>query len=158
MTAPIDEVDAPHIEKEMPTRITLDAFGDRVFPGKVRRIAPYLLDVEKQARTVDVEGDFAEETVNRELLPGYSADAEIVLAVKEQTLRVPTEAVLQGDRVLVYQAESGELSERGIKTGLANREYTEVVSGLEAGERVVTSVDREGVEPGAYVKLEKPAR
>ncbi|HKJ76555.1 MAG TPA: efflux RND transporter periplasmic adaptor subunit [Gammaproteobacteria bacterium] len=156
VTAPIDEVDAPRIEKGMQTRITLDAFGDRVFPGKVRRIAPYVLDVEKQARTVDVEVDFDEETVNRELLPGYSADVEIVLNVRSETLRVPTEAVLQGDRVLVYLPGSGELAERALQTGLANWEHTEVLNGLEEGDRVVTSVDREGVEPGASVELEKP--
>lgn len=156
VTAPIDEVDAPRIEPGMPTRITLDAFGDRVFPGRVRRIAPYVLDVEKQARTVDVEVDF-DEDITPELLPGYSADVEIVLAVREQTLRVPTEAVLQGDRVLVYDPDSGELAEPTLETGLANWEYTEVLNGLEAGERVVTSVDREGVAAGAYVTLEGPA-
>lgn len=156
VTAPIDEVDAPRIERGMPTRITLDAFGDRVFPGKVRRIAPYVLDVEKQARTVDVEVEF-EEDITHELLPGYSADVEIVLAVRGQTLRIPTEAVLQGGRVLVYRPEGGALEERTLETGLANWEHTEVLEGLEAGARVVTSVDREGVEAGAYAEPEKTA-
>ncbi|MGD8643143.1 MAG: efflux RND transporter periplasmic adaptor subunit, partial [Chromatiales bacterium] len=56
--APIDEVDAPAIRLDMPVRITLDAFGDHAFEGRVRRIGAYVLDVEKQARTVDVEAEF----------------------------------------------------------------------------------------------------
>jgi hypothetical protein len=40
------------------------------------------------------------------------------------------------------------IEERIIKQGLSNWRFTEVVSGLEPGELVVTSVDREGVKPG----------
>jgi HlyD family secretion protein len=46
----------------MTTRITLDAFSGRKFAGKVRRIAPYVLDLAKQARTVDIEVDFVDQT------------------------------------------------------------------------------------------------
>ena len=42
----------------MPARITLDAFPASTFAGHVRRIAPYVLGVEKQARTVEVEVEF----------------------------------------------------------------------------------------------------
>ena len=44
VTAPIDEVDAPKIKKDMPARISLDAFRDRRFPAHVKRIANYVLD------------------------------------------------------------------------------------------------------------------
>ncbi|MCK4705891.1 MAG: efflux RND transporter periplasmic adaptor subunit, partial [Gammaproteobacteria bacterium] len=55
VVAPIDEVDAPKIKPGMKARITLDAFKDRHFPATVRRVANYVLDREKQARTVDIE-------------------------------------------------------------------------------------------------------
>jgi HlyD family secretion protein len=57
-SAPIDEVDAPAVKLEMPARITLDAFPKRGFSARVRNIAPYVLDVEKQARTVEIEAYF----------------------------------------------------------------------------------------------------
>ena len=79
VTAPIDEVDAPAIRLGMPARISVDAFPDRKFKGHVRRIAPYVLDVEKQARTVDVEVEFSDPKETALLLVGYSADVEIVL-------------------------------------------------------------------------------
>jgi HlyD family secretion protein len=160
VTAPIDEVDAPAVRLGMPVRVSLDAFPSRRFEGRVRRIAPYVLDVEKQARTVDVEVEFRDPAVNRELLPGYSADAEVVLAGRDDALRVPTGAVLEGHRVLVFRPSEGEegfLEERSFEPGLSNWEFTEVVSGLEAGERVVLSVDREGVRAGARVRPEPSA-
>jgi HlyD family secretion protein len=151
VTAPIDEVDVPAIRTGMATRITLDAFPGKDFPGQIRRIAPYVLAVEKQARTVDIEVDFLTADEFKDLLPGYSADVEIVVKTRPDVLRVPTEAVLQGDRVLVYQPGSQTLAERPIETGVSNWVYTEVVAGLNSGDQVVTSVDREGVAAGAYV-------
>ena len=102
ITAPIDEVDVPKIAPGMTARVSLDAFGDRRFAGKVRRIAPYVLDREKQARTVDVEVEFTLPEDIRKMLAGYSADVEIILDVRQNTLRIPTEAVLEGNRVFVY--------------------------------------------------------
>jgi HlyD family secretion protein len=53
--------------------------------------------------------------------------------------------------------EAGRLEERRLKTGLANWEYTEVMEGLAAGERLVTSVEREGVKAGVRVVVEDGA-
>ncbi|WP_456417884.1 efflux RND transporter periplasmic adaptor subunit [Thiolapillus sp.] len=153
VSAPMDEVDAAKIRVDMPAKISLDAYGDRIFKGKVRRIAPYVLDREKQARTVEVEADFADPQVTENMLAGYSADMEIILAQKTDTLRVPTEAVLEGNKVLVLGADN-LLHEQQIETGLDNWEFTEVLSGLQSGQKVVISVDREGVKDGALVQIE----
>ncbi len=158
VSAPIDEVDAPAIRPGQPARITLDALPGKAFEGRVRRVAPYVLDLEKQARTVEVEASFAAEAKTEGLLPGYSADMEIILDAHANALRVPTEAVLEGRRVLVYLPDRGRLEERQFQPGLANWRYTEVLSGLSAGERIVVSVERAGVEPGARVVPEAPRR
>jgi HlyD family secretion protein len=154
--APIDEVDAAAVRLGQPVRITLDAFGKRIFPGKVRRIAPYVLDREKQARTVDVEVDF--ESVDgadgvATLLPGYSADVEIVLRVRDNVLRVTTQAVLQDNRLLVFDPATSTLKARTFEPGARNWRFTEVLSGVAEGEQVVISLDAEGVEDGATVTL-----
>jgi HlyD family secretion protein len=151
--APIDEVDAPEILPGLTARITLDAFGDRHFDGKVRRIAPYVLDREKQARTVDVEVTFSRPKDADPLLAGYSADAEIILDVAQETLRVPTEAVLDGTRVFVYLPEKETIEERNFEPGISNWDYTEAVSGLRAGDMVVVNVDQAGVKNGARAVL-----
>lgn len=146
VTAPIDEVDAPAIKVGMPARITLDAFPGRHFPGRISRIAPYVLDIEKQARTVDVDIDFTDEKDEKALLVGYSADAEVILTRHPDTLRIPTRALLEGNRVLLLR--DGKLEEKQVKTGLSNWEYTEVLSGIKSGDKVVVSLERSGVKAG----------
>ena len=153
VSAPIDEVDAAQLEKGLTGRITLDAYRGKHFAGKLRRIAPYVLAVEKQARTVEVEIEFDNPGEAIHLLVGYSADIEIVVTGRDDVLRVPTPALMPGNRVLVLTA-GGLLEERRIETGLSNWEFTEVKSGLSRGDRVVTSLEREGVKAGARAMAE----
>jgi HlyD family secretion protein len=157
VTVPIDEVDAAAIRVGMPGRITLDAFAGRKFAGRVRRIAPFVLEIEKQARTVDVEVEFADRDQTRALLVGYSADAEIILDVRDEVLRVPTQALQQGGRVFVYDPATATIHSRTLRTGLSNWEFTEVLDGLRPGDRIVLSWQREGVVEGAPVVLETRA-
>jgi HlyD family secretion protein len=155
--APMDEVDAPKIKAGQAVRISLDALPKQSFPGKVRRVAPYVSAVEKQARTVDIEATLDHPEAPGKLLVGYSADVEVILAVRDNVLRVPTSALQEGGRVLVAGTD-GKLQERKLKTGLANWEYTEVQNGLAAGERVVTSLEREGVKAGAHFVAEEKSK
>ena len=154
VSAPIDEVDAPEIRAGMAAHISLDAFGERRFEGTVRRIAPYVLDREKQARTVEVEVGFRDAEDTADMLPGYSADIEIVLAEKAGVLRIPTEAIIENNRVLIFSQRDGLLEERIIETGLHNWEHTEVLSGVSEGEQIVVSVDREGVADAARAVID----
>ena len=159
VSAPIDEVDAANIKAGQASRIVLDAIKGKSFAGKVKRIAPYVLELEKQARTVEVEVEFVEPPTEENLLIGYSADVEIVHASHEKVLRIPTQTMLEGKRVLLYRAD-GVLEERKVETGLANWEYTEITSGLNEGDRIVMSLDQAGVKAGARVQPEvgKPVK
>ncbi|OGT01674.1 MAG: efflux transporter periplasmic adaptor subunit [Gallionellales bacterium RBG_16_57_15] len=152
VSAPIDEVDAASIKVGQEGRITLDAIKGKTFAGKVKRIAPYVLELEKQARTVEVEVEFIEPPNDENLLVGYSADVEIVHETRASVLRIPTQALLEGKRVFLYQ--DGVLEDRTVTTGLANWEQTEITSGLKEGDRIVLSLDRAGVKAGARVQPE----
>ncbi len=153
VSAPIDEVDAAKLKLGQSSRITLDAIKGRNFSGKVKRIAPYVLELEKQARTVEVEVEFAELPKTEGLLVGYSADVEIVHELHEKVVRIPTQTLMEGKRVLLYKSD-GKLEERAVTTGLANWEYTEIISGLNEGDQIVYSLDRAGVKAGAIVQPE----
>src|SRR5688572_17926520 len=150
ISAPIDEVDAPRVRAGLPARISLDAFPDHTFPGHVRRVAPYVLDQEKQARTVEIEAEF-DDPENAGLLAGYSADVEVILEERTDALRLPTSVILPDKTVFVFDAAAGTIATRAVETGIANWEFTEIVSGLTAGDRVVSSIDRDGVVDGAVV-------
>ena len=155
VSAPIDEVDAAQLKVGMGGRISLDAYRGKHFTGKLRRIAPYVLALEKQARTVEVEVEFDGADDIRHLLVGYSADIEVVVDVHDNVLRIPTSALMPGSRVLLLNAD-GVLEERKIEAGLSNWEFTEVKSGLGRGDRVVTSLERAGVKAGARAEAEQP--
>jgi HlyD family secretion protein len=157
VAAPIDEVDAAGIRVGMPARITMDAFKDRHFVGSVRRIADYVLDIEKQARTVEVEVSFSRAEDIAELLAGYSADIEVILDVRHDVVRVPTEAVMEGRQVFVFEPGPGRLAARTIRAGLANWQWTEVIEGLAPDERVVVNVDTPGLKDRAAAVLIKEA-
>jgi HlyD family secretion protein len=165
VSAPIDEVDAANIKAGQQSRITLDAIKGKSFAGKVKRVAPYVLEVEKQARTVEVEVEFDNPPTAENLLVGYSADVEIVHTSHPNVLRIPTQTLLptqtaqEAKRVLLYRAD-GVLEERTVTTGLANWDRTEITAGLSEGEQIVMSLDQAGVKAGAHVQPEvkQPAK
>jgi HlyD family secretion protein len=148
VTAPIDEVDAGRLRPGLPVRVTLDAFPELALDGEVKRIAPYVQELEKQARTVDVEVSVIEVPEGVNLLVGYSADITVLLERRENVLRIPTEALLPGQQVWVLEPDSGTLRRRQLRIGIGNWSFTEVVDGLVAQEQVVNSPDQPEIAEG----------
>ena len=68
-------------------------------------MAPYVQSVEKQARTVNIEVDFLTAKTSR-MLPGYSADIEVILKEQNTLVGVPTGAMLEGNDVLCLPVSS----------------------------------------------------
>ncbi len=155
--APMDEIDAPRIRPGQPARISFDALPGSLLKGRVRRVAPYVLAVEKQSRTVEIEVGFDTPADAQKLLVGYSADVEILLDRRDAVLRIPASAIQEGRRVLILNPQTGRLEARAIQVGMTNWEYAEILSGLKAGDQVVTSLDRDGVKAGALARAETVA-
>lgn len=154
VSAPMDEIDAPKLGIGQKARITIDALVNQTFSGNVRRIAPYVTEIEKQARTVEVEVNFIENT-QRVLLVGYSADVEVITDQHEQVLRIPTQAIRQRNKVWVL-SQQDRLEERVLEIGLSNWVYTEVTSGLQEGDQVLIASDLETISPSIQVKPKVP--
>lgn len=156
VTAPIDEIDAMPVRVGQRVRITLDAFRGQHFDGHVTRIAPYVMEVEKQARTVDVDVRFDSFPKDVPLLVGYSADIEIILDERADVLRVPTETIM--DKRFVYVlGDDGVVRKREFTPGLANWTHTEITAGLQAGDQVVLTPDHAGLKDGVSAKVEDEA-
>jgi HlyD family secretion protein len=153
ISAPMDEVDSARLAPGLPARVTVDSHPGQTFPGHVVRVASYVLDVEEQNRTVEIEVELDDRALSETLLPGTSADVEVVLETRPDVLRIPSSAVLSGDTVLVVQ--DGRLAERAVEVGLRNWDVSEIRSGLVRGDEVVTSLDRADVKPGARVVVER---
>jgi len=151
VTAPIDEVDAGELAIGLPARISLDAFRGEHFAGTLDRIAPYVLDLERQARTVEVDTLFDDANVQSRLLVGYSADIDIIMDTRNDALRVPTEAVMEGDQVFRFDRSSGTLERVDIQIGISNWNFSEVTGGLAEGDEIVLSLDEPGLDDGVAV-------
>jgi len=148
--APMDEVDSARLHPGQRARVTIDSHRGESFDGTVGRIAVFVLDLEAQNRTVDVEVELTDRALAASLKTGTSADVEVILDVRENVLRVPTGSLFDGNHVLAL-GDDGVLEERELVLGLRNWNFTEVASGVAAGERIVASLDRPEIRAGARV-------
>jgi HlyD family secretion protein len=150
VSAPIDEIDAERVRLGQAVRVTVDSRPDESFAGRVSRVASFVLDVLEQNRTVEIEVEFDDEASLAGVLPGTSADAEIILETREDVLRIPASAVAEGNSVLVLS--EGLLEERIIDIGLRNWRWAEATGGLAEGERVVVARNTPDIKAGAMAE------
>src|SRR5580698_5708974 len=120
---------------------------NRTFPGKVARFS---VDVREDTRTMHTEVDVP--NLERVLMPGLYAEAELGLDQKDDVPTVPLQALThQGNKTTVLVVNSrGEVEDRTVQVGLQTTSDAEIVSGLHPGEQVVVT-DRSGVKPGQKV-------
>jgi HlyD family secretion protein len=149
ISAPIDEMDAERVKVGQEVRISVDSRRGEHFSGRLVRVAPYVQDVLQQNRTVEVEAELDDSQVAANVLPGTSADVEVILSRRKDVLQISTAAIAQGESVLVV--EGHRLVERRVKTGLRNWRSTEILEGLAEGERVVIARDSPEIKAGARV-------
>lgn len=150
ISAPMDEVDSSKIKLAQPVRVTLDPFPGQHFQGHVHRIAPYVVDLEEQNRTVEIDVELEERGLASTLLPGTSADVEVILSTKDDVLRISPSTIFEGHKVFVVQHD-GRLSVRLLEIGVRNWDFVEILGGLAEGEQVVSSLDQEGLVEGLQV-------
>ncbi len=151
VSAPLDEVDVGKVGVDQPVRVTLEAYPGRSLAGKVVRVAPYVLDTEEHSRTFEIEVELEDREFAESLLPGTSADVEVILDSVPDVLRIPSYALMAGGRVLLVN--DGSLVARDVTTGLENWAFTEIKDGLEAGDAVVVSLDRAEIQEGAKARI-----
>jgi len=131
--ADIYERDIAAVRKGQEAEVTVPAYPELVFKGRILYIGDVL---KEETRTVTVRTEVENEAYR--LKPGMFASLSILLDRQARALTVPQAAVLDdGDRKLVFVARDGEFLPRTIVTGARMNGTIEVLSGLQAGERVV---------------------
>jgi len=155
VSAPLDEVDVGRVRTGQVVRVTIDAYPGRPIAGHLTRIAPYVIDIQQQSRTFEVEVDLEDAAFARTLLPGSSADVEVILDARDGVLRVPSYALIDGKKALVLRDE--KLVGVPVEVGLKNWGFAEVKRGLSAGDLVVVSLDRADVKEGARARVAEEA-
>ena len=135
----VDEADIAHVYMNQPARIKVESFRDRVFNGKVTKIAP--LGVEKDNVTT-FEVRVSIDNPGGELKANMTANAEILLDEHKGVLTVPESAVIYDNQKNSFVEIPDKSQKEGkrkiaVKVGLSNGSITEVTSGLKEGQQVV---------------------
>jgi len=134
--ADVDETDIGAVELGQSVTITADAFPDINFQGKVKRIAPQG-KVENSITIFKVKIEVLGPGKNK-LKPMMSANIEIVTASAKETLYLSRGAVRkEGDGFYTVILEDGKPKKIPIEIGIENPIHTQVLSGLEAGQKVI---------------------
>ena len=128
-------VDAGLVSEGTVAEIEIPGMSGKKFDGRIAYVLP---TVNEQMRTLSARVVVS----NRDgrLRPGMYASARLVASTRD-ALTVPRAAVIQtGERALVFvDMGSGSLMPHEVTIGNPSGEYIEVISGVEAGQRVVTS-------------------
>ncbi len=141
----VDETDIGKVRVGQAATFSVDAFPEKEFAGNITAIYPKAL-IQQNVVTYDVVIAID----NREglLRPDMTANTIITVAKREKVLAIPNQAVRRedGDRV-VFIREEDRLVRRSVKTGWKDKAYTELLSGLKEGERIVLGEVESGKAP-----------
>lgn len=159
MRAAVDEEDKTRVSLGQPVHITLYSYPGRLFEGRVQQIYP---QADPNRRTFEV--DIAVQPPDPGFAAGMTGELAFIVDSKDRATVIPTQAVQAGK---VWVVRNGRLAAAEVRLGLTSVERTEIVSGLNPGDRVVVSPARSLVEaqrvrtryvdPATAAGLNKPA-
>jgi len=165
----LNEVDIAKVHVGQPVRITLDAYPQKVFTGKVTFVAPSAELVEKiKVFKVEISLDELSEAYRT----GMSANVEILGEKRDKAVSIPLEALQRKDGETVAYRLKKDLKPKQVaaaKSGLSGRtkfiwlsdhwkEYFDVVP-VKAGVATLERVEiLAGLAPGQEVALEDPTK
>jgi|688.fasta_scaffold75105_2 HlyD family secretion protein len=135
----VDEADIGFVKLGMTARITTESFREQTFSGKVTQISP--IGVEKDNVTT-FEVEVSIDNPGRQLKANMTANAEVILEEKADTLVVPEAAITYDEKKAAFVEVADPAADTGrrkvpVKIGIGNGTRTEVLEGLKPGDKVV---------------------
>jgi HlyD family secretion protein len=153
--ASVDEADIGQVQEGQDVSFTVDSYPEFIFEAKVRQVRKAPVETQNVVSylvIIDVDN------LDGKLLPGMTANVEIVTGKKANVMRVPTAALRFRPRaedrkedkpvtpdkpkspppvVYVATTDAYRPAKRRVQTGLLGDEFTEITSGIKAGEKVL---------------------
>ncbi len=150
--APIDESESAKVREGQKARLYPDAYLGEMFPGVVSEVRPTIEASKEVSRANTIE--VIPESTPKPLRLGMSVDVEVLTGRKEEALQVPSSAVMERKgQKFVYVVREGKIVRSDIVTGISNWDRTEILSGISAGNVVVTSLEIKDLRPGNRVDI-----
>ena len=141
----VDEIDIDQISVGQDVEVALDALSDTVLTGLISEISPTSASAGGVVTYLVTINIITDDGVT--LRPGMSANASIVVEEIEDVLIVPNWAVRldreTGNAFVLQKMADGTIAETIVETGLRNEQFSEVLSGLQSGDVVVVTTERE---------------
>jgi HlyD family secretion protein len=141
----VDEVDFPRLKLGQPATVTVDALNGKQYEGKVVEIG-----ASAQAATSGAQSNIRQFKVkvailspDEDLRPGITARVKLIADKREGVLSVPIGAIRteekEGNQIFfVFVADKGKVVKKVVTVGLSDDLNTEIVSGLQEGDEVIT--------------------
>jgi HlyD family secretion protein len=147
----VDENDFWKLKIGQTASLVIDALGKRKVDGAIVEIYPYISRVQDQNRTARVKIRLSEERL-ADILPGMSVNTEILISTPKNALAAPTAAIqIRPTGKFVFRVVDGILKETAVKTGASNWEWSEILSGLKAGDRIAQPPEDAPLKDGLRV-------
>lgn len=126
----LSEDDFDKVQEGYPVELSLNAFPDTIFKGKVDQILP-MSDPETRKFEIYIDADIPKE----KLIPGLTGEIVVIADERKNAVVVPSQAVFEGH---VLKVEGNKIRKVPVETGFVTLMEIEILSGLEAGDIVVT--------------------
>ncbi|MBE3592474.1 MAG: efflux RND transporter periplasmic adaptor subunit [Thermoanaerobacter sp.] len=130
-------------------------FADKTFEGVVSKVSPTATKVITQTGGDNVVKVYVDLLNNDGTIkPGFNVDVDIKIGEKKDTIKVPSEAIVsdKNGNEFVYVVENGIAKQKKVKTGLVSELETEVISGVNIGEKVILN-PTSSIEDGTKVSV-----
>ena len=155
--ADVFERDIGALRLGQPVQVTINAYPDKVFTGKLAYIYPTL---NAETRTVPIRVELA--NPGGLLKPAMYASVEVKVGAGETALVVPISAVIDSGtrQTVLVQKEKGRFEPRAVKLGMRGDDHVEIREGVAAGEQVVVTanflIDSESNLKAALARMTEP--
>ena len=137
-----------YLQKGQPVKITVTAFPDRVFTGRIEVITPAL---ELQSRTAEIQISIP--NPGFVLKPGMFGRAEVILRSNPQAVLVPIQSLFtEVDKDFVFVLKENKTFRRAVRKGVVRDTVVEILQGVSPGEQVVTA-GHLSLKDGTQVRL-----
>lgn len=138
ITVNLSEVDAPKVSLGQKATITLDAFPNQTFTGKISSINTTGV---VSSGVTTYPANITLDTNSSKIYPNMSATANIITQTEDNVLLIPSSAVqTQNGQSMVRVLKNGAVQQVAVETGASSDTQTEIKSGLSEGDTIVTYV------------------
>jgi HlyD family secretion protein len=146
----VDETDIPQVGLGQPAEVTIDAYGDRIFDGLVTEVGSSPIET-MASEAINFEVKIQLSDPPESVRPGFSCSADIITDTRENAVAAPIQALVVREKpaedggrpvdeegIYVLEGDPATVRFAAVETGITGETEIEILSGIEAGDVVVT--------------------